>query len=57
MFMKLRVLFDTLVCRRALLLESRHHIESHLDVVVEIIELYISFPFKLHFDEEFIEFW
>ena len=49
---KLRVSFYGL-----LFLESSHRIETHLDVVVEVIEVQSSFAFEFYLDEELIEFW
>ena len=38
-FCKLRVSFDVLVTRKEVFLESSHRIETHIDVVVEVIEI------------------
>ena len=45
LFFKLRVSFDGLVIRKKVFLESCHRIETNLDVVVEVIELYSSVYF------------
>ena len=49
--------FDGLVIRKNILLKSSHHIETHLDVFVEFLEVQISDSFEFYLDEEFIEFW
>ena len=49
--------FGGLVIRREVLSESSHRIETHLDVVKEIIEIQSSVSFELCLDEELIEFW
>ena len=54
---KLRVSFDGLVTRKEVFFESIHHIVTHIDVVVEVLEVQISVSFDFCFDEEFIEFW
>ena len=56
-FLKIRVSFYGLVSRKKVLLESSHHIEIHLDVIVEVLELQSSIALDLCLDEEFIEFW
>ena len=56
-FCKLRVPFDGLVTRKNVFAESSHCIETHLDVVLELLEVHISVFFELFLDEEFIEFW
>ena len=56
-FFKLRVSFNGLVSRKKVLSESIHRIETHLDVVVEVLEVQSSVAFELYLDEEFIEFW
>ena len=38
-FFKLRVYFDGLVTRKKVLSESRHRIETHIDVVVEVLKV------------------
>ena len=38
-FFKLRVSFDGLVIRKEVFSESSHRIETHLDVVKEVIEI------------------
>ena len=56
-FFKLRVSFDGLVIRKEVLSKSSHLIETHLDVVKEVLEIQISVSFDLCLDEELIEFW
>ena len=56
-FFKLRVPFDGLVMRKKVLSGSSHRIETHLDVVVEVLDIQNSFAFELCLDEESIEFW
>ena len=36
---KLRVSFDGLVTREEIFSESSHHIEAHLDVVIEFLDI------------------
>ena len=48
---------DGLVNRNKVLSESSHCIETHLDVVVEVIKVQSSVSFEICLDEEFIEFW
>ena len=45
-----------MVISKNLFLEYSHCIETHLDAVVEVIEVQISVAFELCLDEEFIEF-
>ena len=54
---KLRVSFDVLVIRKKVFSESSYRIETHIDVVVEIIKFQSSIYFEFYLDEEFIEFW
>ena len=54
---KLRVSFDGLVIRKEVFSESSHHIEIHLDVVKEILEIQSSVSFEFCLDEELMEFW
>ena len=56
-FFKLRVSFDGLVIRKEVFSESSHHIETHIDVVKEVIEIRSSVSFDFCLDEELIEFW
>ena len=51
---KLRVSFDGLVIRKNVLSKSSHRIETHIDVVVEFIEVHRSVAFELYLDDEFI---
>ena len=54
---KLRVYFDGLVDRKEIFSESSHRIESHLDVVIEVLDIHSSVYFELCLDEDLIEFW
>ena len=54
---KLRVYFDWLVCKKKLFSESSHRIETHIDVIEEIVEVQSSVAFDFCLDKEFIEFW
>ena len=56
-FFKLRVSFDGLVIRKEVFSDSSHRIESHLDVVKEVLEIQSSVSFELCIDEDLIEFW
>ena len=56
-FFKLRVSFDGLVIRKEVFSESIHHIETHLDLFVEIFEVQSSIAFELCIYEQFISFW
>ena len=51
---KLRVSFDGLVSRKEVFSESSNRIETHLDVVVEVLEVQRSVSFEFYLDEEFI---
>ena len=42
---KLRVSFDGMVIRKEVLSESSHRIETHLDVVKEVVEIQSSVSF------------
>ena len=53
---KIRESFDELLSMKKVLSESCRRIETHIDVVVEFLEVQISVAFDLYFDEEFIEF-
>ena len=57
LFSKLRVYFDVMVSRKKVFLESSYHIETHIDVFVEVIEVQSSVSFDLYIDEYFIGFW
>ena len=52
-----RVFFNRLVIRNKVFLEYSHCIDTHLDVVVEVLEVNISVAFELWIGEEFIKFW
>ena len=53
-FCKIRVSFDGLVIKKKVFSEYSHHIETNIDVVVEVIELQSSASFELRLDKEFI---
>ena len=46
--------FDGLVIRKKVLLEYINRIDTHIDVVVEVIEVHRSVAFELCLDEEII---
>ena len=50
LFFKIRVYFDGLVSRKKVFLESSHLIDTHLDVVVELLDFHSSFAFGLCID-------
>ena len=54
---KLRVPFDGLVIRKKFFLEFSLRIKTHLDVVVEVIEVHSSVTFEFYLDDDLIEFW
>ena len=54
-FCKLRVYFDGLVTRKEVFSESMHRIETHIDAVVEVLDIQSSVSFELCIDEYFIE--
>ena len=54
---KLIVSFYVLIRKKKVLLESIHHIETHIDVVIEVLEVYISVKFEFCLDEDFAELW
>ena len=54
LFYKLIVSFCGLVSRKKFLLGSIHRIDTHIDMVVEVIEVQGSATFELYLDEEFI---
>ena len=56
LFFKLRVSFYGLVSRKKVFSESSRRIETHLNVVLEVLEVQSSVAFELCLDEEFIEF-
>ena len=49
-FYKLRVSFNGLVTRKEVLSESSHRIETHLDVVKEVLEIQSSVSFEFCLD-------
>ena len=57
LFFKLRLSFDGLVSSNNVLLESSNRIETHLDVIVEVIEVHSNAAFEFCLDEDFIKFW
>ena len=46
-FLKIIVYFDGLVSRKKVFFEYMHRIETHIDVVVEVVEVRISVYFEL----------
>ena len=56
-FFKIRVYFDGMISRKKVFSESSHRIDTHIDVVVEVIEVHSSVSFGLYLDEDFIDFW
>ena len=54
---KIRVYFDGMVTRKKVLLYSIHCIETHLDVIVEVLEVQSSVSFEFCLDEDSIEIW
>ena len=54
---KLRVSFYGLVSKKEVFYESNNHIETHIDVVVEVLEFHSSVSFDFWLEKEFIEFW
>ena len=54
---KLRVSFDGLVIRKEVFSESGHLIETHFDVVKEVLEIESIVSFELFLDEELVKFW
>ena len=54
---KLRFYFGVLVNRKKVFSESSLLIETHIYVVVEVLEVHRYVAFKLCLDEEFIELW
>ena len=56
-FCKLRVYFYGLVTRKEVLSESSHRIDTHLDLVVEVLEIQSSVSFEFCIYEELVEFW
>ena len=53
-FFKLRVSFDGLVIRKEVFFESIHCIETHLDVVKNVLEIQSSVSFEFFIDEDLI---
>ena len=53
-FFKLRVSFDGLVIRKEVLSDSSQIIETHVNVVKEILDIQISVSFEFCLDEELI---
>ena len=49
-FLKLRVSFDKLVSRNKVLSESSHRIDTHIDLLVEVLESQSSVAFELCLD-------
>ena len=57
LFFKFWVYSYVLVSKNKILSDSIHQIETHLDVVVEVIEVQSRVTFEFCLDEEFKEFW
>ena len=55
--LQLRVYFDVLVTSKKVFLESTHRIETHIYVVVEVLESQSSVSFEFCIDEYFKEIW
>ena len=55
-FLKLRVSFDGLIRMKKVLSYSSHQIYTHIDVIVEVIEVRGSVTFEFCLDEDFISF-
>ena len=53
---KIRVSFVGIVTRKEVFSESIHRIETHVDVVKEVLDIYISVSFELCLDEYLVEF-
>ena len=53
-FVKLRVPLDGLVSRKEVLSESIYCVETHIYMVVGVIESQSSFPFEFCLDEDFV---
>ena len=49
--------FEELVYKKKVFSEFSNHIETHLDVFVEVLEVHSSVYLELCLDEEFIAFW
>ena len=56
-FWKLRVSFDGVVTKKNVFSEFSNHIETHLDVVVEVLKVQRSVYFEFCLDEDFTESW
>ena len=53
---KLIVSYDVMLTSKKVFLKSSHRIETHLDVVIEVIEVQISVSFEFCIDDDFIKF-
>ena len=49
--------FDGLVTINEVFFESSHCIDTHIDLVIEVLEIQSSVSFELCIDEDLIEFW
>ena len=56
-FFKIRVYFYGLVIRKEVFSESVHRIETHIDVVKEVLRVHSSVSFEFCLDEELVQFW
>ena len=54
---KLKVSFDGLLISKKVLSENSHLIETHLDVVKEVLNIHSSVSFEFSLNGELIEFW
>ena len=46
-----------MVTRKEVFSESSHHIETHIDVFIEVFDIQSSVYFELWIDEELIKLW
>ena len=53
-FFKIRVLVDGQVIRKDFFSESSQHIERHLNMVIESLEIQSSVSFEFYLDEDLI---
>ena len=56
-YFKLRVYFDGMLSSKKVFLDSSNRIETHLYVVIEVLEVQSSATFEFFLDEELIELW
>ena len=53
-FFKLRVSFNVLLSRKKFFLDSSRFIETHIDVVLEVIVVQSSVAYELCLDKDFV---